>query len=364
MPDEKKNRAVSRFLRFLLVTAGIFLAAAGLLVYAIDPYFHYHAPWFGLSAVQTEKEYQVPGALRHLDYDAVLAGSSVVENNDNSWYNEAFGVHVIKAVRSYGYIADLVWYLDLAFSSQHVGTVFFNLDPAAIVTKAGTTFEESGCPMYLYDDNPLNDVNYLFNSTVLFDRIPYMIAKSRSGYDEDLSYNWAEGKDFSKAGALGQYQRPKEIQQMEAADTYAEEVQGNIELLTQEIEKHPDTEFYFFIPPYSELWWDSISRNGLYDAYLWSEEQLMTALLPYDNVHLFDFQNLEEVVTNLDLYMDPIHFSPDINHLICEDMKMGVGEVTIDNLKEVLSQTDRMVQRILQEEIPKLEEEDAFTYEP
>ena len=103
------------FLGALGITAGVLLAAAALLVYAADPYFHYHAPWFGLPAVQTEKEYQVPGALRHLDYDAVIVGSSVVENNDNAWYDEAFGVHTIKAVRSYGCIADLTWYLNLAF---------------------------------------------------------------------------------------------------------------------------------------------------------------------------------------------------------------------------------------------------------
>lgn len=360
---KKDRNTLSGFLRPFLMTACVLLACCALLVYAVDPYFHYHAPWFGLSAVQTEKEYQVPGALRHLDYDAVIVGSSVVENNDNSWYDEAFGVHTVKAVRSYGCIADLVWYLDLAFSSQHVTTVFFNLDAASMVLPAETTFESTGCPMYLYDDNPLNDTAYLFNSSVLFEKIPYMVARTLAGYDENLSYNWAGGKNFSEAGALREYLRKKEPEEMQAADACAEEVQENIELLLSEVKKHPDTKFYFFLPPYSALWWDSITRSGLYEEYLWSGEQIMTALLSCDNVEVYDFQNLDSVVTNLDNYMDPIHFSPEINHLICEKIRAGEGRVTKDNLAAVMESTRAMAQKILQKQIPQLEAEDAFFYE-
>lgn len=360
---KRSRNTLSGFLRPFLVTVGVLLACCALLVAAVDPYFHYHAPWFGLSAVQTEKEYQVPGALRHLSYDAVIVGSSVVENNDNSWYDEAFGVHCVKAVRSYGCIADLVWYLDLAFSSQHVTTVFFNLDAAAMVLPAETTFASTGCPMYLYDDNPFNDLAYLFNSSVLLEKIPYMAARTLSGYDENLSYNWAEGKDFSEAGALGQYQRKKEKAAMKAPDASAEQVQGNIDLLLSVVKKHPDTRFYFFLPPYSALWWDSIERSGLYEEYLWSEEQIMAALLTCDNVEVYDFQNLDTVVTNLDNYMDPIHFSPKINQQICMAIRAGEYRLTKDNLAAVMEDTRAMAQKILEKQIPQLEAREAFNYE-
>lgn len=351
------------FLGALGITAGVLLAAAALLVYAADPYFHYHAPWFGLSAVQTEKEYQVPGALRHLDYDAVIVGSSVVENNDNAWYDEAFGVHTIKAVRSYGCIADLTWYLNLAFSSQHLKRVFFNLDAAAMILPPETTFESTDCPMYLYDDNPWNDAAYLLNSSVLFEKIPYMIAQTLSGYNGNLSYNWAEGKNFSEAGALSQYQRKREPAAMEAADAYADNVQGNIDLLLEQVKKHPDTQFTFFLPPYSALWWDSTERSGLTEVYLWSEQQVMEALLSCDNVEVYDFQNWDEVVTDLDSYMDPIHFSPDINHRICDEIAAGRHLVTQDNLAAVLEDTRAMQTNILTQQIPALEAGEAFVYE-
>ena len=103
------------YLKALAGTAAALAAICMLTVYLLDPFYHYHKPWFGLKAVLNEKEYQVPGSLRHFDYDSVLVGSSVVENNDNRWFDEAFGGTTIKAVRSYGGIADLVWYLNLAF---------------------------------------------------------------------------------------------------------------------------------------------------------------------------------------------------------------------------------------------------------
>ena len=109
-----RNRQSGRHIFFmrLFVTLFLLLFFCGLLVYLIDPFFHYHKPWFHLKEVLNEKEYQCPGSLAHFDYDAVLAGSSVVENNDNSWFNQDFHCTIIKAVRSYGATADLCDLLD------------------------------------------------------------------------------------------------------------------------------------------------------------------------------------------------------------------------------------------------------------
>lgn len=34
----------------------------------------------------------------------------------------------------------------------------------------------------------------------------------------------------------------------------------------------------------------------------------MEALIAYDNVQIYDFQTDEDIILNLDYYMDPIHF--------------------------------------------------------
>ncbi len=354
----------ARFLGALAAAAGLCAGLCALTVFLLDPFYHYHKPWFGLKAVLNEKEYQVVGTLRHFSYDSVLVGSSVVENNDNRWYDEAFGGTTIKAVRSYGGVADLVWYLQEAFAAQEVKRVYFNLDPSSLIQEAETTFEASGCPMYLYDNNPFNDVKYLLNAAVLFEKIPYELAQSFSAdYEEGLSYNWAEGKDFSENGVLTHYVRRSEAAQMLPQTAKEQELQANLALLEQVVQEHPETEFYFFYPPYSMIWWDDAVRSGLKDVYLYDEAQIAKTLLAYDNVHFYDFQNETEIVTDLNRYMDTVHFDPQVNYEICMKMAANQNEVTPENLEETFRKTGELVDAYEAEQIPAYEADGRFTYE-
>ncbi len=336
----------------------------GAVVYAFDPFYHYHKPWFGLKAVLNDKEYQCIGTLRHFDYDALLVGSSVMENNDNTWYDEAYGVKSIKAIRSYGATADLCYLLDEAFDNQEIRYVFYNIDPSSLSSSAETTYESTGCPMYLYDKNPFNDVQYLFNKDVLFEKIPYQVANSYMGdYQEGKSYNWAQWKNFSENDALGLYFRPIKVHEMYEETYYQDELNANIALLTKRVEDHPETQFIFFYPAYSMLWWDGIYRTGERDAYIYNEIQMTKALLTYDNVRIFCFQDLEEVTTNLNYYMDSIHFSPEINKLMLDKIVAGENEMTLDNYEQMLYGVKDFSDRVVNELIVPYEEADRLSYE-
>lgn len=112
-----------------------------LAVVLFDPFFQYHKPLPGLKAVLTDKEYQCVGSLKTLEYDSVIAGSSVAENYNNGWFDQGFQCKTIKAIRSYGATADLCYLLDIAFKHQEVKYVFYNLDPSALVADPETTYE-------------------------------------------------------------------------------------------------------------------------------------------------------------------------------------------------------------------------------
>ena len=370
-----RNRQSGRHIFFmrLFVTLFLLLFFCGLLVYLIDPFFHYHKPWFHLKEVLNEKEYQCPGSLAHFDYDAVLAGSSVVENNDNSWFNQDFHCTIIKAVRSYGATADLCDLLDRAFRHRKVKQVFYNLDPSALHAEPVLTFASSGAPMYLYDDNPFNDVQYLWNKDVILKRIPYMIANSYLvPYDENLSYNWMEGKTFGEAAVLSRYYRipdaevkfstdKKPVQKPE--NCYQDELRGNIALLEQELSAHPDTEFRIFIPPYSMLWWDNMNRSGELDSTFYEEREAVHALLSHPNVKLYLLQNIPEIITNLDNYMDTIHFSMEINHRIEQELSSDRYLVTKEKEEQVMEHLEAEIRKILDTEVRVLEEQNAFLYD-
>ena len=321
-----------KFLKKFFMGSGILLFLCVLAVIVFDPFFQYHKPLKGLKAVLTDKEYQCVGSLKTFDYDSVIAGSSVSENYNNGWFDQGFGCKSIKAIRSYGATADLCYLLDIAFEHQNLKYVFYNLDPSALVADAETTYELTGCPMYLYDDNYINDVEYWLNKGVLMEKIPYLIANSLMGdYDENNSYNWAQWKEFNSDMILGLYIRKPSISEMKPENYYEDILRQNLDLLTSRISAHPETEFYVFVPPYSMLWWDNIYREGDTEAYLYNMEQAMKTLLSYKNVKMFYFQNDREIITNLESYMDILHFSPEINHYICESLIGGKHRISQEN---------------------------------
>ena len=62
----------------------------------------------------------------------------------------------------------------------------------------------------------------------------------------------------------------------------------------------------------------------------------METLLSYDNVEFYCFINDREIVTNLNNYMDLLHFSADVNAYICNSLIEDNHKVTKDNYKEVI----------------------------
>lgn len=346
-----------KFIRHFFAGSILLLFLCILSVVVFDPFFQYHKPLPGLKAVLTDKEYQCVGSLKTFDYDSVIAGSSVSENYNNRWFDEGFDCTSIKAIRSYGATADLCYLLDTAFKDHTIKYVFYNLDPSSLCADPVTTFESTGCPMYLYDDNYLNDIKYLLNKDVIFEKIPYLIAQSLMGdYDEGNSYNWSQWKSFNSDMILGLYIRKRSISDMKKENCYQKQLDGNLALLCAEIEAHPETDFKISIPPYSMLWWDNIYRNGDTESYLYNMEKAMEKLLTYENTELYYFLNDREVVTDLENYMDILHFSPEINRYICDSMVQNSHRVTKDNYKEIINDSRDFAYEVVEELIKPYED--------
>ena len=322
------------------------------LVVVFDPFYNYHKPLTGLKSVLTDKEYQCVGTLRNFDYDSLIVGSSVCENYNNHWFDEGFDCTAIKAIRSYGATADLCYLLDIAYNNRDLKYIFYNIDPSSLYASTETTFEFTGCPMYLYDTNYLNDIPYLLNKDVLMKKIPYMLAFSFKGdYDEGDSYNWAQWKHFSVESATGMYNRRSSILPMYEETYYKDELAGNMALLTNLVESHPETTFKFFFSPYSMLWWDNAYRTGERDSCIYNEKQTIAALLEYDNAQIYYYQDMDEIITDLDNYMDMVHFSKDINHLIYEKLLAGEDRLTKENYEDRLQNMYELSERIVKKDI-------------
>lgn len=352
MAAEKKSKSLKRLV--LMILAEFLLVA--LAVWLIDPFYQYHRPILGDQAVFNDRDNQMAGSIRNFRYDSVLVGSSVAENFDTDYLNSVYDSQTLKVIRASGSIADLTYYLEMAEEERTLNNVFWCLDLFAMTASTEVTLYGGDTPRYLHTDSILDDLPYLYNKEILLERIPAMLAYSYQGTNTGgQAYNWARGKEFSAAMAMRAYDRNAvslEVQVMSGdEDSCRELITRNIAILTEQIDSHPDIQYRFLIPPYSMLWWDCAYVNGELEERFLALENTLPALLAYDNVEIYFFQDEDWIVCNLDYYMDMIHYSPEINQYMLEQMAAGENKVTLENWEEVLSNMRELTDRIINEEI-------------
>lgn len=339
-------------LKYLAIFILIQMLALVLIVTVFDPFYQYHTPLPGLKTVLFERETQVPGSIQTLDYDSVLLGTSVVENCDSAYLDAQFGCKTLKIVKGSGSNADLLYYLDMAHAEQDLQYVFWGIDWHMLTSPTEVTVINEYSPSYLFTENPLDDFTYHFNKDVIFKKIPLMVAYSFADINTGgAAYDWSDDKDFSATKAMQDYNKPAET--APAAD-YTDKIsliRENITMIVQEIQSHPDTEYYLLFPPYSLLMWDDVYTSGRGDMYFYMLDEMMEALLPLENAKVYYFQADKEIVCNLNNYMDKMHYSPEINQLMLESIVAENYLVTEENVEDIKQDMSETYEYIIKEGI-------------
>lgn len=347
-------------LKKLILLIVLEMAAVMFAVWFFDPFYQYHAPFGSLKAVLNDRDNQMPGTIRNFTYDSVLVGSSVAENFDSSFLDAQYGCTTLKIIRASGSIADLLYYLEMAEQEQELKNVFWCLDLFALNAPVETTLYGEDIPRYLHTRSPFDDVPYLLNKEVLLMKIPYMLASGYMGKNTDgHAYDWSEDKTFGEEKAMQAYEKPAEAL---AAQDYADSIPviaENIDMLIKQIEADPQITWRFLIPPYSLLWWDCAYVNGIMEEDFYILEQVIPALLSCENVELYYFQDEQGIVCELEYYMDMIHYSPQVNQYMLEQMAAGEKRVTRENWQGVIQSMRQLARHITEEEIYRYYQETA-----
>lgn len=334
----------------VIAVAGLLLAVAAV-TYLFDPFYQYHGPLYG-EEVLYDRDYQMAGSVRNLDYDSVILGSSVAENFDGDFLEEQYGSEIIKIIRASGSVADLLYYLKQAHGEQDLETVFWCLDIFALTAPSEESVTADKSMKYLYTDTMLDDATYLFNKDVLLKKIPLSLAYSvldrNVGGD---AYNWAADKDFSAAGAMRAYQKPEQVAQMQECREEAKYLSRNLDLILGEIENNPHIEYIIMFPPYSQMWWDCGYVNGISHMYLQVLEETIPRLVACENVKVYFFMDEQEIICNLDNYMDMIHYAPWVNQYMLDCVVADTKRVTGDDVSAVLENMRSVYQYMIEEGI-------------
>lgn len=341
--EEKK--AYHRMLLFL----GGGLLATAVLIYCVDPFYHYHDPWFGIPPILEDAVYQTPGAAKNLPYDSAIVGTSMTENFHTSWFDGELGWHTLKLSYSGARTDDLRAILEKIYerkeSPEHI---VMDICAYQLTEESWTSFAPR--PDYLYDEDPVNDVQYLYNHDVAVSAVNRVIdAFLGNGSNIDSAYTWEQEEAFGRQQTLDSC-RDTRIQLLQAQGNieqipFAEKLQicqQNLDNIMPYIEQHPETEFIVFIPPYSMLYWEQEKLKGSMEDMLRLYSYCMFRFLQYENVTLYYFQDVLDITANPDNYRDNVHYRPEFNRYIFECIRDGKNRVTAETYQERIENMRRI----------------------
>ena len=332
-----------KWVRAFLIIILAFLVAVGGLVAYIDPYFHYHAPLAGWYYELTDQRSQNNGITRQFSYNAIITGTSTIENTKTSEFDALFGVESVKLPYPGATLKEVNDNLEVAFAThEDIEVVLRVLDYSYLLTdKDDMRYDMGDYPEYLYDSNPFNDLQYLYNRDVLLYSVLPMLRKKLSGVSGGVTsfddYGSSAADECSKEKALlGRTEFGTADEQEHLSD-------DEIDMLTENIEQnviaiandHPETTFYLFFAPYSAVWYGGQKEEGTLLKQI--EAAQITARLileETENVELYSFSLNTDLTFDLDNYKDQAHYSAEVNSMILNWIAQGEGRLTLDNLDE------------------------------
>lgn len=296
-----------------------------------DPFFVLGGIGEEETALFVNQRYELPGLIRHQDYSVVVMGTSLVANYRASWFTGGLGKKTLKITFPDGWMSEFDAALRLAFRT-HPGldTVYFGFDPNIMIRPdSGRTVE---LPGYLYDLNPLNDVEYLLNADTYVLAMNARRLRRESGtVTLDEAYIWDGAHTFSKEQTLSNYHRPEVRGTALPAGAFLTAADENLAVVCRWAQEHPDVKFVIWFPPYCALYWDLETREGTVEAVIAAVEHAAFTLLEYDNVELHCFLDAYDAITDLDNYTDHIHCSAAVTSWVAHNLMEGGWELTREN---------------------------------
>ncbi|MCR5054506.1 MAG: hypothetical protein K6A69_06675 [Lachnospiraceae bacterium] len=341
---------------FLIISL-LLIAAVSAMVIILDPYFHYHAPLPGYVYLINNERSQNDGIIKHFDYDGIITGTSMAQNFKASQAEELFGGKFAKITSSGGTYKEVNDMIDLALQvNPGVKTVIRSIDPGFFFFDKDEMREDMGTyPTYLYNKNPFDDLYYILNRDTVFGACIPMIRSKLMGIDGfvtdfDEAGNWMHfGFTFGRQTVMEPFGGfPDPVGERPFTEEERETLKASVEdNILRTALAHPDTDFYYFIPPYSVAWWSLVwtgpynepekYQGGELNREIEAEKLVIETLLQAPNIHLYSWNDNFELTTNLDNYKDTVHYGDWISDEIMDWMKEGKGLLTKDNYMDYLA---------------------------
>lgn len=331
------------------------ICIATVLMYIIDPFFHWHKPFDGVPYTIREDVYVDPGILRNYDYDSVLIGSSLAALMEPSILDEKLGTKTVKATINGGTVKNGIFLMDYALANNpKLKNIVYSLDYAAI--SGDPNADARALPEYLYDKNPLNDFEYVLNKDILYNNILPLFDESRKSeqcIDFDSAFGFDKYVRFAKNNVLEEMSDdlPENAVKREGVTLEYNEFQNRLmdveadanvvanlqENLLSYIRSNPNINFTFYMAPRPIVYWYQNSAENDVIQMAGNLQYIFYELDSLDNVKLYFFYN-DKSMYDLYRFCDSIHFDRNVGRMmfkeICKDDSQA--RVTYDNAQDII----------------------------
>lgn len=327
-----------------------------LLMVAIDPLFHYHAPLPHLNykLIREDERLINDGIMRSFSYDGAVMGSSMIENTNISYVNDKMSGTFIKCPYFGASLKEMSLNEEQLISrNPETHKIIRCIDYLGIrQDKDLMNYSEDMYPDYLYNDNLVDDVHYVLNKNIFLKyTAPIVLGQATEAESSlDLWGNWMEGFSFGKDAVLATQSytsfeptsRDKVITDLDECmllltDEEISAVRDNIrQNCCMNAINHPEIDFYYFFSPYSICYWGSLFAQNDVAKQVACEKVAIEEMMDIPNLHLYSFNTDFSLTTNLDNYKDYYHYGEWTNYDLIDSISSNQNELTRDTYEEYL----------------------------
>jgi len=357
------------FLSSLLMAALFFL-----LLYLYDPLKLYHQPFNKKYAnrFHSNMREQAAGVINNWNFDSIVLGTSILENTSANEASRKLGGKFVNISLEGGNYFERNFVLSYALKKKKIAKVIYSLDHLGIVSRKGDPTFPLEKWTYLYDDNPLNDLQIYLNTKYMKCMLSFSNSEKCLGRDVGLDMPNAWFRDHRQAARFGGlerwFQESNSVQIKEAFKTISGTIQkikegvvvdfqnndARVELskryldetILSEVSRYPDTEFILILPPYSRIFFaiEAQYDKPMFHVFKESIRYLARMSKKYPNLKLYGWSdyNFPDDIAN---YKDLFHYSEKINSWMLDAISRSEGVLTSDNVEKYLSKISEKAQR-------------------
>lgn len=342
------------WLKKLVSVVTIILLALMAAAYAVDPYLYYR---INDNKYMLNSRFVTKGLIENYEYDTVIVGSSMVRNFNMQSFRDKLDYEPVKATMGAMTIAEIELMHQLAMDQEKTERIITNLDMVSF----NANEEDNRFPMYLYDDNRLNDFKYLLGYETWMRFIPVDLGINtlyKAGVDLpdkfdrktsiDLLEDSSAESTYSREQVLETYFNPDlGLSKQDPAEMY-QRMTNRFDKFLENIEMQQTLDYVFLFPPYSALYWYEAEDRGYRTELVEFKKYVIESLEDYSNVRIVDMQDLD-LITDLDHYMDLTHFDPEIQEMIVDAIGSGDFDVTVESMDTKIKRLNELVERFKKE---------------